>query len=249
MASIAVDGVPIAMAVGLGRVFVTLADSDTVAVLDIDDRSVRATVTVGRDPGGLAVDPTTSTVWVADTEADTVSIIDADSAAVVATIPVGTRPRTVGIDARTRLAYIANYGGSLSVINADTRAVTSTIPVDGSPMDLVVSTERHAACYSTYSDLPPNDNTKVRCVDGTSNARILDIDVDHLVGALAVEGRTLYVADRGGNRVSVVDLAAGTVTRQLDVGAKPIAIAVDSASGATYVVNSSADTISVFSPE
>ncbi|MFD4459985.1 YncE family protein [Nocardia sp. NPDC058480] len=116
-------------------------------------------------------------------------------------------------------------------------------------MDLAVRIEEPAACYSTYSDLSSNDNTRVHCVDATPNARTADIDVDHLVGALAVDSRTLYVAERGGNRISVVDLATGKVTKQFDVGAKPIAIAVDPASGTAYVANSGADTVTVVSPE
>src|SRR6516225_10942743 len=53
---------------------------------------VTATVPVGKNPWGVAVDPGSHTVYVTNLQGDTVSVIDGSTRTVTATVPVGKLP-------------------------------------------------------------------------------------------------------------------------------------------------------------
>ena len=78
---------------------------------------VSATVPVGKNPGGVAVDPGTHTVYVTNSEDNTVSVMDASTRTVTATVPVGKSPQGVAVDPDTHTAYVPNlFDSTLSVI-------------------------------------------------------------------------------------------------------------------------------------
>ena len=58
-----------------------------VSVIDASTRTVTATVPVGKGPTGVAVDPGTHTVYVANQIDGTVPVIDASTRTVTATVP------------------------------------------------------------------------------------------------------------------------------------------------------------------
>jgi YVTN family beta-propeller protein len=88
---------------------------------------VTATIAVGTEPAGVAVDPTAGTVYVANESGATVSVIDAATRTVTATIPVGTEPAGVAADPSTHTAYVTNFGdGTVSVISAPRPAPVPT---------------------------------------------------------------------------------------------------------------------------
>ena len=88
--------------------------------------TVTATIPVGPNPYGVAVDPAAGTVYVANNGAATVSVINAATRAVTATIPVGSQPDEVAVDPATRTAYVADYvAGTVSVIAHDVPGLTA----------------------------------------------------------------------------------------------------------------------------
>jgi len=90
---------------------------------------VTSTISVGRLPHSVGVDPSTDTVYVGNETDDTVSVIDGATDTVTSTIPVGNDPYGVGVDPSTRTIYVTNFqGNTVSVIDGATDAVTSTIP-------------------------------------------------------------------------------------------------------------------------
>ena len=58
-------------------------------MIDAATNTVTATIPVGADPFGVAVDPAAGTVYVTNDGGDTVSVIDVATRTVTATIPVG----------------------------------------------------------------------------------------------------------------------------------------------------------------
>ena len=74
---------------------------------------------VGQGPGGVAVDPGTHTVYVANGGHNTVSVIDASTRTVSATVPVGTSPRGVAVDPGSHTVYVTNSNdNTVSVIES-----------------------------------------------------------------------------------------------------------------------------------
>ena len=76
----------------------------------------------GKDPMGVAVDPDTRTVYVANGGDNTVSVIDASTRTVTATVPVGRGPRGVAVDPGTHTVYVTitslSGNGTVSAIES-----------------------------------------------------------------------------------------------------------------------------------
>ena len=108
-----------------------------------------ATIAVGRDfPDGIAVDPSTHYVYVANNGDNTVSVIDesgdAQTGTVIATISVGNTPSAVAVDpfgwwsepTPSHNVYVTNQNdGTVSVISPE---VSPTI--NGTPSDTTTGT-------------------------------------------------------------------------------------------------------------
>jgi YVTN family beta-propeller protein len=123
-----------------GTLYVANWASNTLSM--IDKASCNATVTsgcaqiphavrVGRGPDGIAVNPATHTIYVADVTDDTVSVLDAATCnATVSSccrtlhprlLRTGKSPRWVTVDQATDTVYVPNGDdGTLSVLNGAT---------------------------------------------------------------------------------------------------------------------------------
>jgi YVTN family beta-propeller protein len=74
--------------------------------------TVTATIPVGIQPSGVATNPKTNTVYVANSFDNTVSLISGRTNTVTATIPVGREPLGVAANPKTNTAYVANTGSN-----------------------------------------------------------------------------------------------------------------------------------------
>ena len=106
---------------GTHTVYVPTNDG-TVSVIDASTRTVTATVPVGKGPFGVAVDPDTHTVYVANYGDNSVSVIDASTRTVTATVAVGSGPRGVAVDPGTHTVYVTitsvSGNGTVSAIES-----------------------------------------------------------------------------------------------------------------------------------
>jgi YVTN family beta-propeller protein len=99
-------------------------------VIDTVTSRVAGRIKVGRKPRGLAVDPVSGHVFVANSWGDTVTEIDASAMRTVRTIPAGSEPVGVALDTRTRQLYVANrISGDVSVMDLDGSRDYPRIPV------------------------------------------------------------------------------------------------------------------------
>jgi YVTN family beta-propeller protein len=77
-------------------------------VINGGTNKVTATIPVGNEPMGVAADPSTNTVYVANDDSDTVSVINGGTNKVTATITVGANPVGVAANPKTNTVYVAN---------------------------------------------------------------------------------------------------------------------------------------------
>jgi len=217
-------------------------EGDTVSVIDgaTCNAMVRSgcgqtppEVTVGSGPFGIAVNPTTDTVYVADTgqlfttsHGNTVSVINGATCNAIqstgcgqvpGTVTVGRAPFGVAVDQSTNTVYVVNNQGGYY------DATISTI--DGAHCD--------EADTSGCSASPPADLGPGRAPNGV---------------ALDPNTHTLYTADFASAEVSAIDLAAPVVQRKAPrfaVGSAPEDVVFDSSNGTVYVSSSIDGTVSV----
>ena len=180
---------------------------------------------------------------------DTASILDAKSGAVRGTIPVGHGPHEVEVLAGRRTAVVANYGDrerpgrTLTLIDLDKMTALSTIelPEGARPHGLdALSDGRLLVTAEGLRELLVVDPKT-----GKVAARIpTERDVSHMVVA-SPAGDRAYVASIGSGSVTVVDLAAGKVLRQIATGKGSEGIDVTPDGREVWVVNREADTIAI----
>lgn len=193
-------------------------------------QTVVATITVGSHPVGVAVDPVTSEVWVANCGAnslcttgegvDQVTVIDEKTGTVVATVPLaggnGGVPLGVAVNVKTDpTIYVANEGtvtsaGTLYTITEKDHHPTAEVPIESKtildPQDIGVNpvTDR---VYVSSRGL----NT-VFVLNGDTNAIIARISVTQ-AGGVAVNTATnlIYVYEEVEHTVAVIDGSTNTV--------------------------------------
>ncbi|MFZ4374148.1 MAG: hypothetical protein ACOYO2_13040 [Mycobacterium sp.] len=223
---------------------------------------VTGTVTVGKGPAGVAVDPGTHTVYVANTADDTVSVIDAATRTVVGTIPVSDKPSAIAVDPGTHTVFVRHSGyqssgngpyrseaANVSVIDGATRTVIATVPVGkGCCSGLTVDPAAHLVYVTNDED----DTLSV--IDGKgprpTYAVIDTVPVGAELTGVAVDPgkNSIYaVTERGGtggnsppvgkNLVRVIDGVSRTVTATIPGGPGPRAVTVDHSTHDVYVAN------------
>jgi YVTN family beta-propeller protein len=198
-----------------------------------------ATVTIGRSPAGLMVDPATDTIYAAtvtSSGAAAVSVIDGAACNASMTTGCHTKPPSVAIgrgsanynvafaiDQATRTLYVSNWhDNALSMIDTAT-----------------CNAVRHSGCGT----MPPTV---------TVGAGPDGIAIDQVT-------HTVYVADVTSDTLSVVDAAtcnatdnAGCTarpTRRLRTGSSPHSVIVDADTGTIYVTNGDDGTASILSAD
>ena len=119
------------MTIFQGRAFVANVESDSVSVVDLSTREVRATIPTGLRPYAVAFAGDKG--FVTNQYADTVTVFDAQSFAPLATIDVGFYPEGIAVTADGRI-LVANWdSNTVTVIDSATLTVLTETPVPDGP--------------------------------------------------------------------------------------------------------------------
>ena len=99
------------------RVYLTSSERGTLTVLDGASGEVQATLDLGGDPRGLAVNEALQRVYVADRAGDRLVVVDGRGVRVLGSVAVGRAPGAVAVNRLTGRVYVANSAeGTISVI-------------------------------------------------------------------------------------------------------------------------------------
>lgn len=193
------------------------------------------------------------TLVVANKAEATVSLIDLTSGEVVATLPAGLAPHEVGISPDGKRALITNYGNreqpghSLTLIDVEDSSVIGTL--DLSPY------ERPHGVVWTGADravVTAEKNKALLVVDLAARKVAAAIpteqEISHMV-AVSPDGTRAYVANIGSDSISVIDLDAGKLIRNVPTGEGAEGVAVSASGERVWVSNRAADTLSIVSAE
>ncbi|GHB74663.1 hypothetical protein GCM10010347_51400 [Streptomyces cirratus] len=211
--------------------------------------NVVATLPVGTDPVGVAVD-VHDHVFVTNSGDNTVSVINALTNTAIASIAVGLRPESVATDPQFGV-YVANGGGgSVSVIDRF-NTVIAAIDIGGPPPVLDPSSHGAGLAVDHFlSRLFVSDRRRHRVavigISGTLPAVAHDfIDVPGPLGvAVDSVNHRVYVTQPDFDTVSVIDAATNEVIATIPVRQHPLGIAVDPERHRVYVANSGFKTVS-----
>jgi YVTN family beta-propeller protein len=197
-----------------------------------------ATIPVGHEPVGVAVNSLTDMAYVATRADNAVTVIN--GLTVVDTVPVGTYDRQLAVNPVTNKVYVTNFlSSNVSVIDGSTDRVIATIPVGPQPFGVGVNPVTNKIYVSSLR------MNSVSVIDGSTD-KVVDRIPTRQSGAyhIGVNTRTdmVYVVDVGccqnfGHSVTVIDGATDKVVAIVDIGHKvnPQTLAVDEANNKVYV--------------
>jgi YVTN family beta-propeller protein len=214
--------------------------------------AVTATIPVGDNPLGVAVDATRNLVYVTNNSSQSVSVIDGQTNTVVDTIPIPTQPfgtpQPVGIavDSVLNKIYVANNGpaasgDTVSVIDGATRTVVGSVTLAGAyhpPNFIAIDSGLHHV-YVT-------GGMGVVTIDAITDAPVAFTTwpPPRLPRRVAVDPVThrVYVSNSPGanGSIAVVDGATGGLVTSIPFGGlfeEPEGLAVDPVAHDIYVAS------------
>jgi YVTN family beta-propeller protein len=252
--------------------YVSNGGANTVSVLDLVYLRPDRTLQVGSNPSGMAVNPRRDEVYVVNTGSGTVSVIDAARNAVAATIGVHRQPYAVSVDAAGRRAYVANSGSnSVSVIDLENRREIAVAGTGEQPGLARIAPDSRSLVVTNYASgsvsvfgvdpLPePDDKTR------RGNPLHLRAAFPGCPGAtdavILPDSSKAFVACSAGHQVMAINLAAAPdswaakqnpslmtdhVLALLDVGEKPVHLALKPDGGEIFCSNFGSDSVSEIS--
>ncbi len=230
-----------------------MIDGVSLAVLD--------SVTVGRQPWGVAVNPTTNKVYVANFASGNVHVLDATTLAVLRVIPVGPQPTFVRVNESTNRVFVVTYGNnSLVILDGATDTIADVKSTGGyGAWGLAVDTLLNRVYVSN------RDSGSVTTLDGSIGFEVLSSQTIAPCGGMGTSpyglgfnpvNAKLYIACSPSFNVN-----SAAVYRTASSGLSRLAflaignggedggggVAVNTTTGNVFFTNSWADTVSVIS--
>jgi YVTN family beta-propeller protein len=223
-----------AVAIHGSSLYFAVTGEDEVAVIDAatlnpkDYSPAETDIHVGFNPGGLAVSPDGSQLWVADTGPQTgagspiaISVISTSTDKVTATLRLPAAPAQIAFSPSGATAYVTTADG-LWVYRTGNDRVQAIVKGLGDPHGVAVSPDG-STVYVTNTDAG-----QVAVISAATDKVTGTIAVGQLPWQLAVSasGKTVYVADPDSNQVSVISASSRTVTRTLSITGDPDTLAL-----------------------
>lgn len=229
----------------------------------VNATSIPVIIPVGKDPQGIAYDPGTGEMYVANFGSNTVSVISDSTNTVVATIEVGTQPKNIAYDSGKDEMFVTNWGSdTVSVISDRTHLVVATIPVGTHPVGIAYDSAKSEIFVAnsgdnTVSVISDSNNSVVATV--TTGTNLLNGSSAHGLGDAHPIGVTydsttneIYVVNSypdssGSGTVSVISDSNNSVLVSIPVGELPHYATYDSRRGQIFVTNLQDGFVSVIS--
>jgi YVTN family beta-propeller protein len=252
-----VGGGPIDLAVNVKTNTVYTADSHKVYAIDNRTNYITGIVPVSEPPTGIAVNPNTTTVYVAVSDPNTVYAINgtamngtATNSSIRASIPLDSSPTGIAVNPSTNKVYVAGYStnnnsssyinGTVYVIDGATNKL-ERIPIQGEPIDLAVNAKTNTI-YVASSD--PN---KIFVIDGTGKTQTIEVPLDSSPTGIAVNPNMniVFVSSYDAETIYVIDSITNTILSKIPVQGSPIDLAVNAKTNTVYSANADTSTLSI----
>ena len=198
-------------------------DSHAVAVIDPATDKVTTVASVGTNPGPLAYEPRSHSLWVGNLGDESVTRIDVGPVRTGRTIALGERP--LGLAAGDGSVWVAAASRTKPFVTA--RRIDARFDTAGEPMRVqsLPGGETSIALSGRSLWVAPSFGLLTR-LDPATGARMGPrVDADHSPTAVAADGRAVWVADRFANTVTRLERGTG-VPQAIPVAGAPADIAL-----------------------
>jgi YVTN family beta-propeller protein len=203
-------------------------------------------------PVGIAVNPNTGKIYVANEFSNTVSVIDETTDKIQATVKVDSFPYGIDVNPLTNRVYVANRGSNtMSVIDGSTNLKMADVHVGNSPIDVAVNPSSSLVYVTNI------ESGTVSVIDGITNTVSSTIKVGSIPYAIAVNPLTnmVYVTDIGDGSVSILQNSknasennnnnAARTLEKINGIVAPAGIAINISTNKAYVTDYASNTVFV----
>jgi YVTN family beta-propeller protein len=247
----------IAIAPDLKKVYVsslsatsTCGPAGGVYVIDTATNTLQANViSVGCEPGGIAITPDGLHAFVASQYDGKVSKIDITTGSVIGAVTVGNSPGAAGIALTPDggHAYVTTNSGVLVVATTDLTTVPA-LPAGTAPQGIAITPDGKSA-YVTDNASPGNGVTVIDTASGTV-VNAIAVGNYPMAVAFTPDGKFAYVANGGINMgvftASVIDKGTqAVITNGIQVDSFPNSVAITADGKQAYIGNESGNDVSV----
>jgi YVTN family beta-propeller protein len=225
-------------------------DSHAVAMIDPAQNRVTTVVPVGTNPGPIAFEPESRSLWVANLDDESVTRIDTSPVRTGRTVGIGERP--VGLAAGAGAVWVAGAKRTRPFVTArriDPRfdRYGPPIRIETLPEGLVSLPEGGGSLALDGRSLwvAPLFGRLTRVDPATGAVRAPAFDTGHSPSSVASDGRTVWVADKGAATVSRIDPRTG-ISQPIPVVGGPADIALGA--GGAWVTLALGDAVARIDP-
>ncbi|HKA73851.1 MAG TPA: cytochrome D1 domain-containing protein [Xanthobacteraceae bacterium] len=196
--------------------FVALAASDEVAVIDTATWKVATNIQVGRNPVRLALQSDGRYLWVGHDGG--VAVIDAERRAVVQDVTTGAGRHDIALGNGDLAAFVSNPAeGTVSLIDVATLKIVATVAVGGNP---------GAIAYSPLANMAYVADAKNGVISAIDTARrevVAKMQAKPGLYALrfTADGRWGFSANPLANEVVVLDASTNRIANRIDIDGAP----------------------------
>ncbi len=220
--------------------------SEHILAINGSDNSVAAVITERNITGfsGIAVNPQTNTIYVANSTNNGLCVIDGSINAVVGEVRIGETVvgHSVSVNPLTNRIYVANSGdNTVTVVDGASQTVIGSVEVGEVPTGIDVDAARNRIYVANRI------SAGVSVIDGADNSVINTIDVEGALTGIGVNANTnrIYVPKFLEGSVIVLDGDTGEVVDTVLAGDGSVQVGVNPASNLVYVTNNSSDDVTV----
>lgn len=205
------------------RAFVTLAEENAVAVVDLARQEVSQTIPTGAYPHGLRLSPDGSTAYVANVEDGSVSVLNTAKLTEVARIPVGKAPVQVGFTPDGSQVFVSlRDENKVAVIDTATRKVLGRIDVGRDPIQVFATPDgRFVYVANQGTKEEPADTVSVINVATRSVVDTIRTGAGAHGVVVSSDGRSVFVTNIAAGTVSMIDAESRSVVKEFAVGKGP----------------------------
>ena len=204
---------------GDGRLVATAEGRKSLMVVGADRRTIREIPTGQDGTHMVAVGRDGRRAYTANMGSGTVSVIDLTRGAKLRDVPAGRQPEGIALSPDGGRLWVADrQGATLRVFDTDGMRLLATLPTGKTPIRVALSPDGRVAVTSNYGDgtlsLFDARSLKVtRTIPVSGQAGF-----DQVTILFAPDGKRLYVAETGIDRVAEVDMSTGAVLGRLPAG-------------------------------
>lgn len=226
------------------RVFVSIPESRSIAVISTADWKIIETILLKQTPGRVALQPDGHYLWVATNGVDSgVTVIEAESLKVAAEIPTGSGTHEFAFDQDDHHTFITNSeSDTVTIVDVASLKIKSVIETGRQPVSIAWG-KRANQVYVTHASadgitsfnvrgritqriaVPPPPKTNVSDDQGVPSAEIQS--QMPALGEIRFEpkGRFAFVVDSQNDRILILDSSIAQVVREAPVQSHPHQIA------------------------